>query len=99
MHKEKSEEKAKTAFKKHKGIDIFLNVDFYSASLYYYMGIPIDLFSPVFAISRISGWTAHVLEEQYADAAPKPVLYRPESQYIGEYCGSEECAFIPLDRR
>ena len=93
------EKKAKDAFKKHKGIDIFLNVDFYSASLYYSMGIPINLFSPVFAISRISGWTAHILEEQYADAAPKPVLYRPESQYIGDYCGPDECAFVPLDRR
>jgi len=93
------EKKAKDAFKKHKGIDIFLNVDFYSASLYYSMGIPIDLFSPVFAIARISGWTAHVLEEQYADAAPKPVLYRPESQYIGDYCGPEECAYVPLESR
>ena len=93
------EKKAKAAFKKHKGIDIFLNVDFYSASLYYSMGIPTDLFSPVFAISRIAGWTAHILEEQYADAAPKPVLYRPESQYIGDYCGPDECAFFPLDRR
>ncbi len=93
------EKKAKAAFKKHKGIDIFLNVDFYSASLYYSMGIPTDLFSPVFAISRIAGWTAHILEEQYADAAPKPVLYRPESQYIGDYCGPDECAFVPLDRR
>jgi len=93
------EKKAKAAFKKHKGIDIFTNVDFYSASLFYSMGIPIDLFSPVFAISRIAGWTAHVLEEHFADAAPKPVLYRPESQYIGEYCGPEECEFTPLDRR
>jgi len=93
------EKKAKAAFKKQKGIDIFLNVDFYSASLYYSMGIPIDLFSPVFALSRIAGWAAHVLEEQYADAAPKPVLYRPESQYIGDYCGPDECAFVPLDSR
>ena len=93
------EKKAKAAFKKYKGIDIFTNVDFYSASLFYSMGIPIDLFSPVFAISRIAGWTAHVLEEQFADAAPKPVLYRPESQYVGKYCGTEECEFTPLDRR
>ena len=93
------EKKAKAAFKKHKGIDIFLNVDFYSASLYYSMGIPTDLFSPVFAISRVLGWTTHVLEEQYADAAPKPVLYRPESQYVGDYCGPDECAFVPLDNR
>jgi len=93
------EKKAKAAFKKHKGIDIFTNVDFYSASLFYSMGIPVDLFSPVFAISRIAGWTAHVLEEQFADAAPKPVLYRPESQYVGDYCGPDECKFVPLEER
>ena len=39
------------------------NVDFYSASTYYVLGIPIDLFTPVFAVSRISGWTAHILEQ------------------------------------
>lgn len=92
-------EKAKKAFKQRKGIDIYLNVDFFSASLFYAMGIPMDLFSPVFAISRIAGWTTHVLEEQFAEASPKPVLYRPESQYIGDYCGPEECAFVPLEKR
>ncbi len=93
------EKKAKQAFKQRKGRDIYLNVDFYSASLYYAMGIPIDLFTPVFAIARIAGWTAHVLEEQFAGAASKPVLYRPESEYIGSYCGPEECAFVPMDER
>jgi len=93
------EEKSKVTFKQRKGIDIFLNVDFYSASLYYAMGIPTDLFTPVFAISRIAGWTAHVLEEHFAGAAPKPALYRPESDYIGDYCGPEECTFIPVDER
>ncbi|MBW2157633.1 MAG: citrate (Si)-synthase [Deltaproteobacteria bacterium] len=93
------EEKSKAAFKQRKGIDIFLNVDFFSASLYYAMGIPTDLFTPVFAISRIAGWTAHVLEEQFAGAASKPALYRPESDYIGDYCGPEECKFIPMGER
>ncbi len=93
------EEKGKKAFKEKKGKDIFVNVDFYSASLYYYMGIPVDLFTPVFAVSRIAGWTAHVLEEQFAGAAPKPVLYRPESEYIGDYCGPDECTFTPLENR
>ncbi|QTA89580.1 citrate/2-methylcitrate synthase [Desulfonema magnum] len=93
------EQKAKQAFKKHKNMDIFVNVDFYSASLYYYMGIPVDLFTPVFAISRISGWAAHVLEEQFAEAAPKPMLYRPESEYIGDYCGPDECLFTPIEER
>jgi len=93
------EQKGKEAFKAKKGRDIYVNVDFYSASLYYYMGIPVDLFTPVFAISRVAGWTAHVLEEQFAGAAPKPALYRPESDYVGEYCGPDECAFIPIDER
>ncbi len=92
------EQKGKEAFKKKKGSDIYVNVDFYSASLYYYMGIAVDLFSPVFAIARVSGWVAHILEEQFAGAA-KPALYRPESDYVGEYCGPDECAFVPRDRR
>jgi len=95
----KLEKVGKTEFKKRKEIDIFVNVDFYSASLYYTMGIPVDFFSPVFAISRVVGWAAHVLEEQFAEAAPKPMLYRPASQYVGDYCGPEECAFVPMDER
>ncbi|MFZ2634504.1 MAG: citrate/2-methylcitrate synthase [Desulfosalsimonadaceae bacterium] len=93
------EEKTKAVFKARKGIDIYPNVDFYSASVYYSMGIPIDLFTPVFAISRIAGWAAHVIEEQFAGAAPKPALYRPSSAYIGDYCGPAECAFVPMDQR
>ncbi len=91
--------KSKAAFKERKGTDIYVNVDFYSASLYYSMGVPVDLFSPLFAISRVAGWAAHVLEEQFAEAAPKPMLYRPESDYIGDYCGPDECSFVPIERR
>lgn len=54
------------------------NVDFYSASVYYSLDIPIDLFTPIFAISRTSGWSAHILE-QLADNR----LIRPQSDYIG----------------
>jgi citrate synthase len=54
------------------------NVDFYSGSTYYALGIPIDLFTPIFAVSRVSGWTAHVLE-QYANNR----LIRPRAEYIG----------------
>jgi citrate synthase len=91
--------KGKAAFKERKGKDIFVNVDFYSASLYYYMGIAVDLFTPIFAISRIAGWSAHVIEEQFGGAAAKPALYRPESDYVGDYCGPDECSFVPLDER
>ena len=93
------EKKGKEAFKQRKGRDIFVNVDFYSASLYYYMGLPTDLFTPLFAIARITGWTAHVIEEQFGGAASKPVLYRPDSQYIGDYCGPELCTFVPMEER
>lgn len=93
------EVKAKKAFKERKDLDIFVNVDFYSASLYYAMGIPIDFFTPIFAISRVAGWVAHVLEEQFGGAAPKPVLYRPESKYVGDYCGPEECTLESLEER
>lgn len=93
------EQKGKEAFKRKKGRDIYVNVDFYSAALYYYMGIPADLFTPIFAIARISGWAAHVIEEQFGGAAPKPVLYRPDSQYIGDYCGPDLCAFVPIEDR
>jgi citrate synthase len=93
------EEKGKEAFKRKKGKEIYVNVDFYSASLYYYMGIPVDLFTPVFAVARVVGWAAHVIEEQFGGAAPKPVLYRPDAEYIGDYCGPDECSFIPLDER
>lgn len=91
--------KGKEAFKQLKGTDIYVNVDFYSASLYYAMGIPLDLFTPVFALARVSGWTAHVLEEQFAGAAPRPVLYRPESEYVGDYCGPDVCEFVSMDDR
>ncbi|MCP3950666.1 MAG: citrate (Si)-synthase [Desulfobacterales bacterium] len=89
----------KQAFKEKKGREIYVNVDFYSASLYHYMGIASDLFTPLFAISRISGWAAHVIEEQFGGAAAKPALYRPESDYIGDYCGPDECTFVPVDDR
>jgi citrate synthase len=57
---------------------LYPNVDFYSASTYYALGIPIDLFTPIFAVSRIAGWTAHVLE-QYANNR----LIRPRAEYVG----------------
>ena len=75
--------------KEKKQIDA--NVDFYSASVYYMLGIPIDLFTSIFAVSRMSGWTAHVLE-QYANNR----LIRPRAEYIGpEYPQT----FVPLENR
>jgi citrate synthase len=86
-------------FRKMKGKEIYANVDFYSASVYHMMGIPTDLFTPVFALSRISGWAAHIIEEKFAEAQPKPELYRPDADYIGTYCGPEYCEYIPIEKR
>jgi citrate synthase len=72
--------------KKH----LYANVDFYSASCYFTMGIPIDLFTPVFAVSRVAGWAAHILE-QYGDNR----LIRPRAEYIGE----KDVAYVPIERR
>ncbi|HLN03919.1 MAG TPA: citrate synthase [Bryobacteraceae bacterium] len=67
------------------------NVDFYSASTYYSLGIPVDLFTPVFAISRMSGWTAHVLEQYHNNR-----LIRPRAEYKGNPVGMK---WIPLAER
>lgn len=67
------------------------NVDFYSASTYYTLGIPIDLFTPIFAVSRVSGWTAHCLE-QYANNR----LIRPRTDYIGPQYPQ---TFLTLEQR
>jgi citrate synthase len=58
--------------------NLHANVDFYSATVYYSLGVPTDLFTPIFAIARTAGWTAHVLE-QLADNR----LIRPQSAYTG----------------
>ncbi len=67
------------------------NVDFYSASTYYTLGIPIELFTPIFAVSRVAGWTAHCLE-QYANNR----LIRPRTDYIGPV---HPQTFVPLEQR
>lgn len=67
------------------------NVDFYSASTYYSLGIPVDLFTPIFAVSRMSGWTAHILE-QYRNNR----LIRPRADYTGKPDGQP---WIPIDQR
>jgi citrate synthase len=74
--------------KQHKGLNA--NVDFYSASTYYMMDIPIDLDTPIFACSRITGWTSHVLE-QYDNNR----LIRPRAEYVGP----KNVTFVPLDQR
>ena len=69
---------------------LYPNVDFYSASTYYMMGIPLDLYTPIFAVSRITGWTAHILE-QYADNK----LIRPRAEYVGP----RDVSYVPIEQR
>ena len=82
-------ERIASIMKERKGLNA--NVDFYSATVYYSMGIPTDLFTPVFAIARTAGWTGHVME-QLADNR----LYRPLSEYTGPAVGKK---FQPIDGR
>lgn len=81
--------KLQKAMKQQKGIDA--NVDFFSASSYYVMGIPLDLYTPIFALSRVAGWSAHVLE-QHGDNR----LIRPLSEYVGPKLGRK---WTPLAKR
>lgn len=73
---------------KEKGL--YPNVDLYSGSAYYVMGISTDLFTPIFAVSRISGWTAHILEQLANNR-----IIRPRA----EYTGPEKLAYVPLEQR
>jgi citrate synthase len=66
------------------------NVDFYSASVYTYLGIPRDLFTPIFAVSRVAGWIAHILE-QFGDNR----LIRPRAEYVGP----SQRPYVPMEAR
>jgi citrate synthase len=72
------------------GRPLYPNVDFFSASVYRMLGIPSDLYTPIFALARIAGWTAHLLE-QYADNR----LIRPNTLYEGP----EHRTYVPIDQR
>lgn len=75
------------------------NVDFFSAPVYFMMGIPKDIFTPIFAISRIAGWCSHIIEEKFGEAQGKPALYRPQAEYVGQYCGLMGCEYEASDAR
>ena len=96
---EKIETATISEMKLQKGKDIYPNVDLYSASIYYMLKIPMDLNTPIFAISRVAGWAAHIIEEKFAEAAPKTALYRPKAVYVGKYCGPQGCEYKTLDLR
>ncbi|MCH1607237.1 MAG: citrate synthase [Nitrosopumilus sp.] len=96
---EKIETSTIAEMKLQKNKDIYPNVDLYSASIYYMLKIPVDLNTPIFAISRVAGWAAHIIEEKFAEAAPKTALYRPKAVYVGKYCGPQGCEYKTLDLR
>jgi citrate synthase len=93
------EETALSEFERRGKSTIKPNVDFFSAPVYHMMGIPGDMMTPVFAVARTAGWTSHIIEEKFGDAQGKPVLYRPSSDYIGNYCGKTGCIYEPLAQR
>ena len=96
---ERIEKATISEMKLQKNRNIYPNVDLYSASIYYMLKIPVDLNTPIFAISRVVGWAAHIIEEKFAEAAPKPALYRPKAVYVGKYCGPQGCEYKTLDLR
>ena len=75
------------------------NVDFFSAPVYHMTGIPGDLMTPLFAVSRISGWCSHIIEEEFVEAQERPALYRPQAEYVGHYCGLMGCTYEPPQAR
>jgi len=81
-------EKIEAVMAQEKGL--FPNLDFYSASMYYFCGIPISLFTPLFVISRVTGWVAHILEQQENNK-----LIRP----LADYIGPSPLIFIPIEKR
>jgi citrate synthase len=69
---------------------LYTNVDFFSSTMLYYIGIPVDMFTPMFAASRIAGWSAHVIEQYYDN-----VLIRPQSEFIGPM----DQHYVPIGER
>jgi citrate synthase len=76
-------------YNQKEGKKIYPNVDFYSASVYHCMNIPLELFTPIFAMSRITGWTAHIME-QWANNR----LIRPRAEYTGPL----RLTYTPIDK-
>jgi citrate synthase len=70
--------------------NLYTNVDFYSATVLHCLGIPTDMFTPMFAMSRVAGWTAHIME-QYADNR----LIRPRAEYVGP----QDLNWVPVEER
>lgn len=93
------EQVSRRLLKEIKGYDLYPNVDFYSGGVLRGLGLPNSFFPAFFATSRVAGWCAHYIEEEFAEAQPKPALYRPRANYTGRLCGPQGCRFVPLEAR
>ena len=93
------EECGRKQLREKKKMDLYPNVDFYSSPVLYGLGFPVDMFPVFFAVSRVSGWCAHYLEERFAEAQPKPAIYRPKAHYTGRLCGPVGCKWTPVEAR
>ena len=95
----KVEEVARRLLLEIKGRDLHPNVDFYSGGVLRALGLSESFFPAFFAVSRVAGWTAHFLEESFAEAQPKAALYRPRADYVGRYCGPDGCDLPSMEDR
>jgi len=93
------EKSASDEFRKMGKHGIYPNVDFFTAVVNTALGIAPDLHTPVFTMSRISGWCAHIIEERFAEAQPKPAIYRPLAHYIGPGSTMKSLPYVSIDKR
>lgn len=93
------ERSAREEFTKRGKPNIYPNVDFYSAFVNQALGIPPDCSTPVFTASRVAGWCAHIIEEKFAEAQPKPAIYRPQAHYVGPGAHMNGLPYTPIKER
>ena len=93
------EKAAAEEFRKRGKTGIYPNVDFFTAVVNTALGIPPDLHTPVFTMSRIAGWCAHIIEEKFAEAQPKPAIYRPQAHYVGPGSTMKSLPYLAIDKR
>jgi len=93
------EKSAAEEFRKRGKTGIYPNVDFFTAVVNTALGIPPDLHTPVFTMSRIAGWCAHIIEEKFAEAQPKPAIYRPQAHYVGPGSTMKSLPYVAIAKR
>jgi len=93
------EKSAAEEFRRRGKSGIYPNVDFFTAVVNTALGIPPDLHTPVFSMSRVSGWCAHIIEEKFAEAQPKPAIYRPLAHYVGPGSTIKSLPYVAIEKR